>query len=94
MFGLSCIVRLDKVLCHCIVIKIVYLSRLIASVCLLTDDIKLFLYIDSVDMYKQFLGLQGFVNEEFRHHPKLEEAFVFIDTTRLAAKILFYVSDG
>ena len=36
-----------------------------ARVCQLTDNLKYYLCMESVDMHKQFQGLQGIVNEEF-----------------------------
>ena len=42
----------------------------------------------SVDMRKQFQGLQGIVNEEFGRYLTQDEAFVFIGKTLKTAKIL------
>ena len=48
------------------------------EVCTLPPDIKYFLYHRLVDMRKQFVGLQGIVNDELGRYVTADEAFVFI----------------
>ena len=56
-------------------------------VCQLTDDRKYYLFMEPVDMRKQFQGLQGIVNEEFGRFLTQDEAFIFIGKTRKTAKV-------
>ena len=60
----------------------------------MTDDLKYYLCMEPVDMRKQFLGLQGIVNEEFGRYLTQDEAFIFIGKTRKTAKVLHRESDG
>ena len=48
------------------------------EVCNLTPDIKYLLYRHPVDMRKQFVGLQGIINDELGRYVTADEAFVFI----------------
>ena len=58
------------------------------EVCTLPPDIKYFLYHRLVDMRKQFVGLQGIVNDELGRYVTADEAFVFIGKSLRTMKIL------
>ena len=58
------------------------------EVCNLTPDIKYLLYRHLVDMRKQFVGLQGIINDELGRYVTADEAFVFIGKSLKTMKIL------
>ena len=58
------------------------------EVCTLPPDIKYLLYRHLVDMRKQFVGLQGIINDELGRYVTADEAFVFIGKSLKTMKIL------
>ena len=65
-----------------------------ATICQLHADLRYYLCLESVDMRKQFQGLQGIVNAEFGRSLTQDEAFVFIGKSRKMVKILHRESNG
>lgn len=65
-----------------------------ATICQLHADLRYYLYLEPVDMRKQFQGLQGIVNAEFGRYLTQDEAFVFIGKSRKMVKILHRESNG
>ena len=53
-----------------------------AKICQLHADLHYYLCMEPVDMRKQFIGLQGIINEEFSRCLTQDEAFIFIGKTR------------
>lgn len=64
------------------------------AICQLHADLRYYLCLETVDMRKQFQGLQGIVNSEFGRYLALDEAFVFVGKSRKMVKILHRESNG
>ena len=60
----------------------------------MNPDLKYYLCMYPVDMRKQFIGLQGIINQEFGRYVTSDEAFVFVGKNRTTLKILHREGNG